>query len=257
MLKSSTLRPGLLVSLKTSVTGNVQYARTVIERDHLTDGGERKARWETARTVKDAAEFEKAQEARAKASSLVRAVCAYSAFGLLCPETSGDDLEKAIATARELAEEFNATAAITRVNVYVLTGRIAPDDVEAVRAINSEVRDLLTAMETGVRNLDVKVIREAAGKARSLGAMLSPDASSRIGEAIDAARTAARRIVQAGETAAVEVDRTALRKLVEARTAFLDIDEVAEVKAPEAAGRAIDFEPSPYNGPAEMLFDQE
>lgn len=245
MLRTSTLRPGLLVSLKTSVTGNVSYARKDIEVDHIDEAdGQRKARWETARSVRDPKEHERAQEVRGKASTLIRGVCAYSAFGLLCPESSGDDLEKAIADARVLADEFNATATITRVNVYVLTGRIAPDDVEAVRAINSEVRDLLSAMETGVKNLDVKVIREAASKARQLGTMLTPDAATRIGDAIDAARSSARKIVAAGENAAVEVDGVTLRALAAARTAFLDIDEAAAIKAPTTLGRAIDFDPS-------------
>jgi len=74
--------------------------------------------------------------------------------------------------------------------------------------------------------------------------MLSPESETRVRIAIEAARTAARRIVQAGEQAAQEIDLSAVRKITEARTAFLDTDEGAEVQAPSAApGRGIDLAP--------------
>lgn len=243
-IKTSTLRPGLLVSLKTHLSGNVTYTKRTIEAAHVVRGGLEKARWETERTVSDPKELEAAKSARSKAAQLIRSVCAHSAFGLLCPDNAEEDLETAIAAARQVAEDFNATAKLSRVSVYVITGRIAPDDVEAVRAINSEVRDLLEDMKQGVKNIDVKAIREAANKARNLGAMLSPDAEARIKIAIEAARKAARQIAKAGETAAQEVDRFAIRKITEQRTAFLDLDDAREIATPAASSRALDFSPS-------------
>ena len=74
--------------------------------------------------------------------------------------------------------------------------------------------------------------------------MLNPKYSELVSEAIDAARSAARKIVKAGETAAVEVDRLALNKIRSARTEFLDLSEApAEVAAPVQASRALDLEP--------------
>jgi hypothetical protein len=117
--------------------------------------------------------------------------------------------------------------------------------VEAVRAINSEVRDLLEAMKEGVETLNVEAVRQAANKARSLGNMLTPDAADRIQGAIDAARSAARKIVAAGEQVACEIDLRAVRAITEARTAFLDLDDAREVAAPTEQARAVDFEPDP------------
>jgi hypothetical protein len=114
-----------------------------------------------------------------------------------------------------------------------------------VRAINSEVRELLANMAEGVRNLDVKIVRDAADRARDVGRMLSPDAQARIQTAIDAARDAARKIVKAGEQAAQEIDRQALSRIATARTAFLDFDPAATVAAPSAEARVLDFEPTP------------
>lgn len=241
MLNSSTLRPGLLVALKTHLHGNVEYFKTIIESDHMVKGVQ-KAKWETERTIVDPEELERAKQTRGRCSTLVRRVCAKSAFGLLCPSNRKEDLAAAIIEARKLCDAFNKSAQNTSIEVNVLTGEIAADDVEAVKAINSEVRDLLDDMQRGVKNLDVKAIRESASRARQLGSMLSPDAEGRVRAAIDAARAAATSIVKAGESAEIEVDRAALRRLKEARTSFLDVEaKPIEVKRPKRKGRAIEM----------------
>jgi hypothetical protein len=237
----STLRPGLLVSLKSSVRGNVKYNKTPTATTRV--GDEEVATWSTERTIADPVEHEAAAKARARARSLIASVCANSAFGLLCPEQDQDKLDAAVAAARAVVDAFNATAKLSRLNVYIIAGRIAPDDVEAVKAINSEVRDLLNTMEQGVKNLDVAAIRDAASRAKSIGQMLSPDMQARIQIAVDTARNAAKAIVKAGEQAAVEVDLSAVRKIAESRSAFLDLDEAREVQAPVGEARTIDLAP--------------
>lgn len=242
-LPVSTLRPGFLIGLKTSVRGNVQYQKQVIEAEHRTRSGAEKAKWQTERTISDPDEFKKANQARMKARQIIGSVCAVSAFGLLCPEAELPKLELAIREARREVDRFNRRATLTRVAVYVISGRIARDDVEAARAINSEVRDLLQTMSEGVKNLDVAAVRQAANKARNLGSMLSPDAAEKLKGAVVTVRSAARKIAKAGETAAQEIDQEALRALAQARTAFLDIEggSDAEIAAPDAEARAIDL----------------
>lgn len=244
MLRTSTLRPGLLVSLKTSIQGNVEYRKRDIEAEYTTESGEKRAVWETERTVRDPEEHERAIKVRGKARSFITGICSASSFGLLCPEAKQDELDKAIEEARRIISAFNGNATMTRVSLFVIAGRVAPDDVEAVRAINSEIRDLLTEMEAGVQNLDVKVIREAANKAKAVGAMLTGEAYERVEDAIKVARSCARQLVKAGEQAAVEVDQVALKVIASSRTAFLDLDESGEIADPQTAGRAIDFEPT-------------
>ena len=161
---------------------------------------------------------------------------------MLCPEDGAGKLSVAVTRAREIAEEFNSRSKFSRISINVLTGRIAPDDVEAVRAINGEVRELLEAMASGVKQLDAKAVRDAASKARSIGSMLSPEAQERIRGAVEAARGAAREIVKAGDSAAAEIDRSVLRKIREARGAFLDIDGAREIGAVKTKGRAVDYE---------------
>ena len=238
----STLRPGLLVSLKTSIRGNVTYSKHDLEEERIAEAERKK--WETERTIADAAEFDAAKKARNLASTAIRGVCTWSAFGLLCPEDRKDELDAALVEARRIVDTFNAGAGLTSVSVNVIAGRIAADDVEAVRAINSEVRDLLDEMKAGVEALDVQTIRDAANRARGLGAMLTPEAQVRIQFAIDAARGAAREIVKAGETAAMEVDRRAVATITESRTAFLDLDGGVAVGATAEKARAVDFEPA-------------
>jgi hypothetical protein len=244
MLKVSTIRNGLLVSLRTSLAGNVHYEAQVIENDHIDPiTGARRARWETERVIADPAEHEAAVKARGKARSLIVSVCTASAFGLLCPEGDADKLDEAMREARLIAEEFNANAKLTRVSVNILVGRIAADDVEAVRAINSEVRDLLSQMERGLRNADAGTIREAANKAKALSTMLSPQAAKRAQVAIEAARIAARKIVKAGESAALEIDTAAIEAVRTGRLAFLDLDDDGQpIEAPVSRAAAVDFE---------------
>lgn len=248
-IKESTLRPGLLVSLKTSVVGNVSYTRRVIKPETKTESGTQEAVWETERVIIDPDEHEAAKKARQRARALITQVCTASAFGLLCPEDTTPNLEQAISDARSVADAFNEVSKLSRIYIYVITGRIASDDVEAMRAINSEVRDLLDDMEQGTKNLDVKSIREAAARAKNLGSMLSPDAAVRLQLAIDAARGAARKIVAAGEQAAQEIDVVAVRRIKESRTAFLDLDDAKPVAAPAAEARALDLAPAQETAP--------
>lgn len=254
MMNISTLRPGLLVSLHTGLRGNVSYRSREIEADHIDLDGARKAAWETHRTIEHPREHEEAVKIRGKARSLISGVCSPSSFGLLCPESSRELLTEAIADARALIDEFNANASVTRVSFSILIGRVAADDVEAIRAINGEVRDLLTAMERGLKNLDVEAVRDAANKAKALSSMLSPEAATRAQKAIDVARNAARRIVKAGEAAAVEIDEATMRTIQQSRAAFIDLEDTSEVQEPIVTGRAIDLDvqemPDPVDVPA-------
>lgn len=243
-LPISTLRPGLLVSLKTSIVGNVSYAKTVLVHGHQDVDGSLKSKWETEKSVADAEEHERAVKVRASARALVAAVCSQSSFGLLCSENRASDLARALAEARAMIDEFNTSAKLSKISLAMITGRIAQDDVEAVRAINSEMQDLMRAMQDGIAKLDVERVREAANKAKAISQMLTPAAQERVKGTIEIARTAARKIVKAGEAAAQEIDQTAINAIDRARTAFLDIDmPESDIEAPTADGRAIDLEP--------------
>lgn len=245
-LQNQTLRPGYLVSLKTSCRGNVSYQKTELEGAHVVEGtGEQKARWETTRLIADPEEHERAAKTRSEAARKIRSVCTHSAFGLLCPETDSEKLETAIKAAREIAEAFNDTAKLSRVTVYVMTGRIAADDVEAVKAINGEIRDLMDSMQDGIKRLDVKAIRDAASRAKEIGAMLPADAQARVQIAVETARSVATNLVKAGEAAAKEIDQSAIRKITDMRTAFLDLDADGKaIEAPKAEARGVDLDPA-------------
>jgi hypothetical protein len=240
-ISTNTLRPGLLVSLKTSLRGNVKYDKRDID-EHAQESTV-VTEWNTTRTIDNIAEYEAGKKAQSRASSIIRSVCTKSAFGLLCPEAQAWRLDDAMTQARAVVDAFNATAQLSRLSVNIIAGKIASDDVEAVRAINSEVRDLIDAMADGMQKLDVKAIRDAADKARDVGNMLSPDASVRVAVAIKTARDAAKQIVKAGEAATIEVDQYAIEQLKRSRTAFLDMSEAVEIERPVAQARTLDLTP--------------
>lgn len=240
----TTLRPGLLVGLSTSIKGNVTYSKTETEARTL-DSGAIIEEWETEKTIKDAAEMGRAIEVRAKARSLVGSVCSATAFGYLCPEDDRQKLDDAFAEAAALCDAFNATALVTRIKFAAVTGRIEPNDAAAIRAINSEVRSLISDMEEGVKNLSVEGIRDAAKRAKQLGNMLSPEAQANLKDALSAARSVATKVNKAADTAAVEVDKAVIDRLHAARTLFLDYDGAAEVQdVADTTSRALDFDPA-------------
>ena len=227
-MKTAMIRPGLLVALKSTVRGGVSYVRRDLE------SSEQMAKWETIRTIQDPAEHERATKARNKALAEIRAVCAPTTFGLLCPEDKEAELDAAIARARVIRDEHNASATFTHVDIYVLKGRIASTDEEAARAIAQEVASLIESMNSGINNLKADEIREAASKAKQMASMLSEEKAIAIDSAVEQARKAARQIVKRiekdGETAAVvlaDIQRGGIEK---ARLAFLDLSEERPVQ---------------------------
>jgi hypothetical protein len=247
-LPSKTLRPGLLVSLKTSITGdNVEYTKTIIEEEHIDETGALVGSWQTDKTVADAAEQELAVKVRSKARAFITGVCAKSDFGYLCPESNEAALEVAIRKAVDVCTEFNLSARITEVNCFAITGRIAADDVQAVRAIKGELNGLLETVEESIKALDVDAARAALNKATKLGMMLAPEAQKGLQETVELSRAVAVKVakaIKAGTQAAEVIDAATLAALASSRTAFLDLDGATEVQAPaDTTGRALDLEP--------------
>ncbi|HSN68794.1 MAG TPA: hypothetical protein VLV48_06080 [Thermoanaerobaculia bacterium] len=248
-----TLRPGLLVSLKTGVSGGVIYDRKDLDEKRAKDGATVE-KWETTKIIDDPDEFNRATKVRGKCRSLISGVCAVSDFGLLCPSSREFDLQRAIEEAKREANEHNATARRSFVSVYVITGRIAADDAEAARAVASEVRSLVESMQEGIKAADPEAIRKAAIAARNLGAMLTDDAQAKVATAIEEARAAARTIVKrvqkAGETAATVIAECDVRALNAARAAFVDLDAAKPVESAPAESAAVDLAPVEMSPPA-------
>lgn len=234
-MQTSIIRPGLLVSLKTTIRGGVNYQTQTIEPDHA-EGSARVAEWRTRREITDAAEHASAIKARSAARTAIVRACCPSSFGLLCPTANEAALRDGISAAMRIADEFNRSAIYSRIDCYVITGRIADSDENAARAIGAEVRDLLDAMQRGIAAADPAAIRDAANRARSVSAMLSADArasvSAAIAEVRSVARDIVRRVEREGESAAGIVEGLQLRALDAARFAVLDIADDGATDAP-------------------------
>lgn len=233
----SLLKPGFLVSLKTSLQGGVSYQRVDLDADKPEgDDAAAIARWETTRRIDDPDEHKRAVKARGAASALIRAVCTHTAFGLLCPESRGSELDEAIRDAQALIDTHNQAAHSTHVRVYVLRGRIASTDEEAVRALSSEVREVLEEMQSGIRRLDVEGIRSAASRARKLGAILDAEQATKVNRAVEAARDAAKQIVKRIDVEAADAVRavaeTMSGPIEQARFAFLELEESIATAGP-------------------------
>ena len=220
-MNATILRPGILLALKSSVHGGVRYQRTDLEQTETT------ARWETTRFTTDPDEHRRAEEARQQATALIRAACANTSFGLLCPPDREPSLDEAIAAARAIAQTHNDTSTHTYVALYLLKGRVSATDEEAVRSISNELASLLSLMNTAIDRLDVDAIRDAAQKARDTAKLLGDETSSLVTNAIQAARNAARqitrRITKNGEAAAAVLASLRREAISSARFTFLDL----------------------------------
>ena len=245
MTQVDTLVPCYLVSIKSTKRGNVNYQKTTLESDHLDENNATVARWEQKRTIRDKDEDERAKVARGAAVVRIKRVCSPTQFGYLCPLDQFEALQAGIAEADQIVRDFNRSAAITRIGVFSIIGKVAENDAQAIRAINSEMRDLIDEMRDGVDNLDTDKIRAAAKKAKAIGQMLSPEARDATKNAIEAARKIASAIVaKAGEQAAIKIDQKLVAELSKSRTVFLDLDaEQVEVAAPVNTGRSLDMNP--------------
>lgn len=258
----TTLKPGLLVSLHTRLSGGVSYRTRTIEGEHSIGETATRAKWETTKTTADADEHKAAVLARASARNTVTAQCRYTDFGLLCPAEDEPALLEALEAARVIAAGFNAEARYSRIDVYAVIGRVAADDVEATRAITAELAACCQRMEDAISKAEPEKIRDAADKARALGAMLDEAASKRLDEAIEQARANAREIVRrvskAGESAALVVESLNMDKLQSARMAFLDLEEQAreasEIAAASLVGRNVDNSVADESEPAAPAF---
>lgn len=244
-MKTAIMKPGILVSLKTSLTGSVIYERRDLDTDQPVERGQSVERWETTKVVEDTNEHEKATKLRSKARSMIAKHCTPTSFGLLCPLSHESELNDAIRQARQAVDAFNRGAIRARVGVYVLKGRIAETDEEATRAIASEVRELLDSMQRGIAAADPEAIRAAANKARAMGAMLDSGTQERVKSAIAVARKAAReitkRVVKGGEDAAIVIDELQTKPIETARFAFLDLDDAQPaVEVEQAPSQARD-----------------
>jgi hypothetical protein len=245
MIKTSTMKPGLLVALRTSVTGNARYLKRVLNEGTTDSMGRLHEEWQTEKIVSDPEEYKAANVIRGRACGWVVTACVQTSFGLLCPEGNVDNMERAYSDALHEVNRFNENAKVTRINLNMVTGRIANNDAEAIRAINVEVKGLIEEMTGAVEKLDVTAIRNAAVRAKNVSKMLTPAAEERLGEAIKTARGVATRLNKAGEQAAVAVDKEAVAALMRARAEFLDLDDDVAIEASGVApdARAYDLEP--------------
>lgn len=222
-MTTQLMRPGILVALKTTISGGVHYTRHDLENSGSF------SKWETTKEMDDPKEYKRAVEVRGLAQRAILRLCIRTGFGLLCPLDNEAELDLAVAAARSLVDAFNVEAKHTMVTVNVVKGRIADNDEEALRALLGEATDLVERMDQGLAQADVASIREAANKARALVGIMDDEAAAPVNATIDAARKVAREIVkrvgvegESTEKVIASINREAFDK---ARFSFLTVAE--------------------------------
>lgn len=191
----NTIKPGILVSLKSTVTGGVNYERNDLRAETAATGAEVR-HWKTTCYTADPDEHARATKVRNRAIYCVRSLCADTALGLVCPLEREVELRAAIEDMRRIVDEYEATARYTHVRVTVYRGTVDATDAENVNAVAEEVARIVSYMAEALARRDVKAIRDAATDAASLAMIVSDDAAQKLVRAIEAARDAANQIAK-------------------------------------------------------------
>lgn len=191
------LRPGLLVSLNTSMHGNVRYSLSDIEYER--DGKREKRKGISEREIADTAEHEKGKQVRSAATYTVKKLCTATLHGLMCPVEDRAKLEAAIKDAENLVATFNDEAKVTTIGFHVAIGTMEPGDLRMLRSVQREIASLVRAMDDGIRAKDADAIRDAAVKAKAIAAMLeTSDSKTELIKSVSRAREAATSIAKTG-----------------------------------------------------------
>lgn len=235
---SVKIRPGILVTLSTSIEGGIQYERIDLKAERADDGALIEE-WETQKTTEDPEEYEEAVKVRQKVRSLVKSCCVWTPFGMICPHDEVANLDRAFREAAERVEAFNADAQTCRVVYRSLRGEIAEDQVESIQSIREHVGALVSEMQSALRDGDVASIRDCASQATQMGRLLEQDSDARglLGRAVKAARSAAREIVRKvekqGDSLVSVLNEANLSAVSQARFVFLEADALERPVSPK------------------------
>lgn len=225
-----SLRPGVLLSLRVSHKGGASY--TQIDREQTTDKvGAEVTRWKTERRIEDPEEYERGSKLRNKCRTIITGACLQTPFGLICPLDQIKKLNDAMQTARATAAQFNSSAKHSWIVIGALRGKIEQNDTEAMRAIGTELKDLLRRMKEEVSQANPTNVRDLAWRAKQLGGMLEDTQQTQIDKAVKAARKAAseiaKRVEKQGEETAAVLATLKLEELELNRFAWLEATDGA------------------------------
>lgn len=184
-----SIRPGILVGLRTSVKGGVEYTRLdkgIVEEDD----GAVVEKWDTEKKTLDPEEHRLASAARNRARYLIKSTCAQTPFGLIAQDE--ERLEESVRAAKQHIREFNQQAQHSIVQIHVIRARFAADDAEAAESIRAALQDLLERLEGLTARGDVDGVRNLCNQeANDLRRLI--EESTGVTEEFDAAIACARR----------------------------------------------------------------
>jgi hypothetical protein len=232
-MRTSILRPGLLVVVNSHVEAGITYTRTAVEPSAEIVVSEQATvtQWITTKIVPDAAEKKRADDARRKACAEIYKLCAKSRYVYVCPIEREGELADAEARARQIVDAHNASSVGTRIDFFPSAWLMADKNESTIRKIAAEMVELLADMTRGIDAANPDAIREAMKRAEEMAPMLGEEQVKAVSDAVEQARKAARDItrrVQKKGEAVASVIRDVQRGAIErARFAFLDTEETA------------------------------
>lgn len=226
------VRPGLLVSMRTSIKGGVSYRREDLV-DEIEGEGTR-TEWKTEKKVENADEYTRARRLRARVVTLIGGACVKTAFTYICPLENEALLDERIAEAQAACDAFNEEAVHSQVTFDLMRGRYMEDTKETVQAVRREIHELLEELNSALKAGEVQSIRDVAARATQMGRLLEEgtEARSALERAVKESRRVAGQLVKRikeGADAVAEVLAGANVSLIATARHTFDEDETGEI----------------------------
>lgn len=147
----------ILVSERLSVDRAVRYVKGHADVSTNPDGSE-DASWETQRHFRNREEAKEADRVYANARFKIRAKCAFTPIGYVCPKEKEDELKTAIDEARALVDEANTKFKHCRIKFCVALADLRPDD-GASTAFRDALDNCVVQLKSSLTEFDYKRAR--------------------------------------------------------------------------------------------------
>lgn len=147
------IEPCILVIDQIKVDRAVKYVRRNEQVLKSADGSEQ-AIWETERVYKSRQEVTKANTTYNAARAFLRGVSAATDIGFICPVSRQTELNAAVAKAKQLVDDANATFSHCYVRFRVVCTRIEPTNEEGVDMLRETISLRTKELQEALANFD-------------------------------------------------------------------------------------------------------
>jgi hypothetical protein len=182
-------------------SGCVSYSHT--DRTEKLTGIVEEVDWRTHKTVDNVNEQKAMVTTRLNLERKITTLGAIlSGFGWIIPASKSVELNNALKEIYAGVKAYNTTSTCTKLFAWMSIFDVRSNDERIAGALYEKAVDLLTEIESAIRNGDVKAIRTSLSAMRGLDTVLPTEKATQVSTLITNARAAVKQAVKAVKDAA-------------------------------------------------------